>query len=218
MSTINLSIPIHGEMLHWGRRPSYEMVEARADGFVSDVSRWLIGAHTGTHVDAPSHFIEGGASVDELSLNSTIGRTRVLDLGRVEEEITADDLVAAGIGDAQRVLMKTRNSTDALTRAVKSPTWVGLGPSGAQYLVDHGVVFAGLDYMTIEAPANTEKWPTHVILCGNGVVILENANLANVEAGDYQMVCLPVPFEGREAAPAPSVLFDIESSADRPNR
>lgn len=210
MDPINLSIPVHGEMLHWGRRPTYEMVEARVDGFPSDVSRWLIGAHTGTHVDAPSHFIDGGASVDELTLESTVGRTRVLDLGFVAEEITADDLVTAGIGDAKRVLFKTRNSTDALTRNVKSPTWVGLGPSGAQYLVDHGVLFAGLDYMTMEAPANTVEWPTHVILCGAGVVILENANLAAVDAGDYKMVCLPVPFEGREAAPAPTILFALD--------
>ncbi|TAJ48090.1 MAG: cyclase family protein [Herbiconiux sp.] len=207
---INLSIPIHGEMLHWGRRPTYEMVETRAEGLASDVSRWLIGAHTGTHVDAPSHFIDGGASVDELSLDSTVGLTRVLDLTFVEEEVTAADLIAAGIGDATRILMKTRNSTDALTRNEKSPTWVGLGPDGAQYLADHGVLFAGSDYMTIEAPANTEVWPTHVILCGAGIVILENANLADVEPGDYTMVCLPVPFEGREAAPAPTVLFALE--------
>lgn len=210
MGPINLSIPIHGEMLHWGRRPTYEMVETRAEGLASDVSRWLIGAHTGTHVDAPSHFVDGGASVDQLSLESTVGLTRVLDLTSVEEEVTAEDLIAAGIGDATRILMKTRNSTDALTRNVKSPTWVGLGPTGSQYLVDHGVLFAGTDYMTIEAPKNTEKWPTHVILCNAGVVILENANLADVEAGDYHMVCLPVPFEGREAAPAPTVLFTLD--------
>lgn len=209
--TINLSIPIHGDMLHWGRRPTYEMVETRAEGLASDVSRWLIGAHTGTHVDAPSHFIDDGASVDELSLDSTIGLTRVLDLTFVEEEITAADLVAAGIGDATRILMKTRNSTDALTRTEKSPTWVGLGPDAAQYLADNGALFAGLDYMTIEAPANTVVWPTHVILCGAGIVILENANLAGVEPGDYKMVCLPVPFEGREAAPAPTVLFTLDA-------
>lgn len=209
--TINLSIPIHGEMLHWGRRPTYEMVETRAEGLASDVSRWLIGAHTGTHVDAPSHFIDGGASVDELSLDSTIGLTRVLDLTFVDEQISAHDLATAGLGDATRILMKTRNSTDALTRNEKSPTWVGLGPDAAQLLVDNGVLFAGLDYMTIEAPANTETWPTHVILCGAGVVILENANLASVEPGDYNMVCLPVPFEGREAAPAPTVLFTLDA-------
>lgn len=206
---IDLSIPVHPEMLHWGRRPTYEMVEVISETSPSEVSRWLIGAHTGTHVDAPSHFIPGGTTVDQLPLDSTIGRARVLDLRGVEKEITAEDLVAAGAEGARRVLFKTRNSTDALTRTEKSPTWVGLGPSGAQWLVDNGVVFAANDYMTIEAPDHTETWPTHVILCTAGVVILENANLAGVEAGDYYLVCQPVRFEGREAAPAPAVLLPL---------
>lgn len=206
---IDINIPIHGEMLHWGRRPTFEMVETIADGFASDVSRWLIGAHTGTHVDAPSHFVPGAASVDQIALESVVGPTRVLDLRHVEEEITDQHLVAAGAEGAVRVLFRTRNSIDALTRDVKSDTWVGLAPSGAQWLVDHGVLFAGLDYMTMEAPAHTEEWPTHVILCGAGVVILENADLSEVEPGDYLMVCQPVPFEGREAAPAPTVLLPL---------
>ena len=206
---IDINIPIHGDMLHWGRRPTYEMVEQIVDGYPSDVSRWLIGAHTGTHVDAPSHFVRGAASVDQIALESVVGPVRVLDLRDVVEEITAEDLEAAGGAGAERVLFRTRNSTDALTRAEKSETWVGLGPTGARWLVDHGVRFAGNDYMTIEAPANTEEWPTHVILCTAGVVILENANLAEVEPGDYLMVCQPVPFEGREAAPAPTVLLPL---------
>lgn len=209
MSAIDINIAVHEQMLHWGRRPTYEMVETIAAGYASDVSRWLIGAHTGTHVDAPSHFMPGAATVDQLSLESTVGPVRVLDLRSVAEEITAEDLVAAGVDGATRVLFLTRNSTDALTRTEKSSTWVGLAPSGAHYLVDHGVLFAGSDYMTIEAPANTATWPTHVILCGAGVVILENANLAEVEPGDYLMVCRPVPFLGREAAPAPTVLLPL---------
>lgn len=206
---LDINIPIHGEMLHWGRRPTYEMVEQIADGFPSDVSRWVIGAHTGTHVDAPSHFVPGSTTVDKIALDSVIGPVRVLDLRAVAEEITADDLEAAGAEGAARVLFRTRNSTDALTRPEKSETWVGLGPSGAQWLVDHGVLFAGNDYMTMEAPAHTEDWPTHVILCTAGVVILENADLSRVEPGDYLMVCQPLPFEGREAAPAPTVLLPL---------
>ncbi len=71
---IDINIPIHTEMLHWGRRPTFEMVEEIADGYPSDVSRWLIGAHTGTHVDAPSHFVPGATTVDEIALGSVVGR------------------------------------------------------------------------------------------------------------------------------------------------
>ncbi|WP_374976699.1 cyclase family protein [Microbacterium trichothecenolyticum] len=206
---IDLNIPIHPEMLHWGRRPTFEMVEEITESNPTEVSRWLIGAHTGTHIDAPSHFVKGGTSVDEIPLDHTVGPARVLDLRAVEKEITAKDLEAAGAEGATRVLFKTRNSTDALTRNERSETWVGLGPSGAQWLVDRGVVFAAIDYMTMEAPDHTVQWPTHVILCNAGTVILENANLADVEAGDYYLVCQPVPFEGREAAPAPTVLLAL---------
>lgn len=210
MSVLDINIKVTPDMLHWGQRPSFQMVEEMKDGFPSDVSRWLIGAHTGTHVDAPSHFVPGGTTVDRIPLDNVVGPARVLDLRHVEEEITPQDLEHAGLGTATRVLFKTRNSTDALTRTEKSPTWVGLGPAAAQLLVDNGVLFAANDYMTIEAPANTEQWPTHVILCGAGIVILENANLAEVDAGDYMMVCQPVPFEGREAAPAPTVLLPLD--------
>jgi arylformamidase len=209
---LDINIPIHGEMLHWGRRPTFEMVEQIADGYASDVSRWLIGAHTGTHVDAPSHFVPGATTVDKIDINNVVGPVRVLDLRHVEVEITAADLEAAGAEGAERVLFRTRNSTDALTRAEKSETWVGLGPSGAQWLVDRNVLFAGIDYMTMEAPQHTEKWPTHVALCGAGVVILENADLSAVEPGDYLMVCQPVPFAGREAAPAPTVLLPLPAN------
>lgn len=206
---IDLSIAVHPQMLHWGRRPTYEMVEERSETSPLEVSRWLIGAHTGTHVDAPSHFVAGGATVDQLPLDHTVGPVRVLDLRGVEKEITGDDLEGAGAEGAKRVLLKTRNSTDALTRNERSETWVGLGPSGAQWLVDNGVVFAGIDYMTIEAPDHTVEWPAHGILCNAGTVILENANLADVEPGDYYLVCQPVPFEGREAAPAPALLLPL---------
>lgn len=213
MSTpIDLNIPIHPDMLHWGRRPTYEMVEEITEANPTEVSRWLIGAHTGTHIDAPSHFVKDGTSVDQIPTEHTVGPVRVLDLLHVDEEITDAHLIAAGAEGATRVLLKTRNSTDALTRNVRSETWVGLAPSGAQWLIDHGVVFAGIDYMTIEAPAHTVEWPTHVILCTAGAVILENANLADVEAGDYYLVCQPVPFEGREAAPAPTLLLALPTS------
>ena len=133
---IDINIPISPEMLHWGRRPTFEMVERIADGYASDVSRWLIGAHTGTHVDAPSHFVPGAATVYQIALESVVGPARVLDLRHVDEEITDEDLVAAGAEGAVRVSasveLRVRKSTrtapsaPAATRCssvISSSTW-----------------------------------------------------------------------------------------------
>ncbi|TKA10484.1 hypothetical protein FCI23_17170 [Actinacidiphila oryziradicis] len=118
-------------MLHWGRRPEIEIVESRADGAVSNVSRWRIGAHTGTHIDAPAHFVDGGKTVDQIDLAALNGPARVLDLTHVEEQITAADLDTAGlgdIGDEVRVLLRTTNSATVLRTPWKSAAWVGLAP------------------------------------------------------------------------------------------
>ncbi len=95
---------------------------------------------------------------------------------------------------------------------MRSETWVGLGPDGAAWLVEHGSV-RGHRLHDDGGPGHTESWPTHVALCGAGVVILENADLSAVAPGDYLMVCQPVPFAGREAAPAPTVLLPLVAAA-----
>jgi arylformamidase len=73
---LDISVPIRPGMLHWGRRPEVEIVESRADGAVSNVSRWRIGAHTGTHIDAPAHFVDGGKTVDQIDLAALNGPAR----------------------------------------------------------------------------------------------------------------------------------------------
>ncbi|MFE2432613.1 cyclase family protein [Streptomyces sp. NPDC059373] len=204
---IDVSLPIHPGMLHWGRRPEMEVVESRSDGAASNVSRWRIGAHTGTHIDAPAHFIDGGKTVDQVDLSAMSGVARVLDLTHVKQQITAADLDAAGLGSEQRVLLRTSNSATVLRSPWKSPHWVGLAPDGAERLIEAGVRLAGIDYLSIEAVAYTTHWETHQLLCGSDVVILEVVDLLHTPAGLYDMISLPVPLVGAEAAPAPTVLF-----------
>ncbi|KPI13438.1 cyclase family protein [Actinobacteria bacterium OK074] len=204
---LDISVPIHPGMLHWGRRPEIETVESRAAGDVSNVSRWRIGAHTGTHIDAPAHFVDGGKTVDQLDLGALCGTARVLDLTHVTGHITAADLDAAGLGDEGRVLLKTSNSATVLRSPWKSTAWIGLAPDGAERLIEAGVRLAAIDYLTIEAVAYTTHWETHQLLCGADVLILEVADLLHAEPGVYDMISLPVPLQGAEAAASRTVLF-----------
>jgi arylformamidase len=184
------------------------MVESMANGDPGDVSRWLIGSHTGTHLDAPAHFHQGGETIENIPIDVFVGPAQVLDLTGVEgEEVTADDLRAAGFDGGDRVLLKTRNSTGALRETTKTP-WVGIDAGAAELLVEREVRLVGIDYLTIDSPAGEAEWPVHNILCPAGVIILEVIDLSEIPAGDYFLAALPVPLVGSEAAFGRAVLID----------
>ncbi|WP_432537142.1 cyclase family protein [Kineococcus arenarius] len=209
MQIFDITLPIHPDMLHWGKQPEVTVVESIANGDASNVTRWLVGAHTGTHVDAPAHFVDGAVPVDRISLDVLCGPAVVLDLREVKGQIGADDLRAAGLpADAARVLLRTRNSTGALRApAEDKPTdWTGLAPDGARLLMDQGVVLVGIDYLTLESPERTDGWDTHHLLLPAEVIILEGADLSDVESGEYELFCLPAKWKDADGAPARTVL------------
>ena len=208
MKLYDISVPVGPGMLHYGRQPERMMVESMAEGAPGDVSRWLIGSHTGTHLDAPAHFHRGGATIEKIPIDVFVGPARVLDLTGVEgSEVTAGDLVAAGLDDSDRVLLKTRTSTGALRETTKTP-WVGIDSGAARLLVERGVRLVGIDYLTIDSPAGEAEWPVHNILCPAGVIILEVVDLSEIAAGTYLLAALPVPLVGSEAAFGRAVLIE----------
>jgi arylformamidase len=208
MKIHDISMDVAPGMLHYGKRPEVYPVEQIASGQPANVSRWLIGSHTGTHVDAPLHFVEGAATVDQLALDELVGPARVVDCTATDDPIDAAAVAAAGLDGATRVLFKTSNSELRLTKTRLDPSYVGIAPDAAQALVDGGVRLVGLDYITVETHANSVEWPAHRILCGAGVTILEGADLRRVADGTYFMCCLPVRLCGSEAAPARTILIE----------
>lgn len=207
MEIFDITLPIHPEMLHWGRKPEVEIVESLANGDASNVTRWRLGAHTGTHVDAPAHFVDGATPVDKLDLHSLVGPALVADLTAVTGDITVEDLVAAGVTGEKRVLLKTSNSAGPLKEPERAPAWVGLSPSAAQWLISEGVELIGIDYLTIESHTRTETWDAHHLLLGAGLIILENADLDGVPAGSYELVCLPAKLVGADGSFARAILI-----------
>jgi arylformamidase len=211
MKIHDITMDVEPGMLYWrdGKPPEVISVYRIADGADSEVSRWLIGAHTGTHIDAPRHFVPSGLTVEKLPLETFVGPTRVVDVADQDDApITAETVRKARLDGATRVLFRTSNSEKRLVKREFSEHWVGITRDGAQALVDLGVRLVGIDYVTIESADQTDKWPTHHILCGAGVVILEGANLLKIHDGTYFMCCLPMRLKGSEAAATRTILIE----------
>lgn len=185
--------------------PAFEMqpVKRIAEGASSNVSRLVMGTHTGTHVDAPRHFFDDGTGTDALALDMLIGRARVVDLPR-RGGISADDLAAAGLREDLRVLFKTPNSALWNGGGFRQD-YTHLSEGGARYLVDQGFKLVGIDYLSVEEFKKAGA-PAHRALLSAGVVIIEGLNLSDVEPGMYELYCLPLRVAGSDGAPARVVL------------
>jgi arylformamidase len=204
----DITLPIHPDMLHWGRKPEVEIVESIAAGDSSNVTRWRIGTHTGTHLDAPAHFVTGATPVDQIGLDILVGPALVADLTGVSGEITAADLERAGAAGHERVLLKTANSAELIHSTEKAAEWVGLSPEGASWAIAHGIRLIGIDYLTIECHWRTGTWDSHHALLPAGVIILENAVLSDVPPGEYELICLPAKLAGADGAFARTILIE----------
>ncbi|MBI4493643.1 MAG: cyclase family protein [Chloroflexi bacterium] len=174
-------------------------------GDEANVSLVRLGAHTGTHVDAPLHFLPGGDDVARLALEALVGPAIVLELGQVDA-VTGAALEAGNLpAGVERVVLKTRNS--ALWADARFHTdFAHLTLEGAEWLLRRGVRLVGIDYLSIEryhAPGH----PVHHTLLAAGVVIVEGLDLRQVAAGAYHLACLPLKLEGAEGAPARVVLW-----------
>ena len=185
--------------------PRQRWLQRLAAGDPSDLSEWVLGSHTGAHVDAPLHFIRGGPDLDQVPLTLLIGPCTVLDLTAVPGDLGPRDLP---FEVPERVLLKTRNSLTDWPRQAFRTDYVGLTPEGAHYLVERGVRLVGADYLSIESFASVQAGaPVHRLLLRQDVVILEGLVLAEVSPGDYLLVALPLRLAASEAAPARVVLL-----------
>jgi arylformamidase len=198
---VDVSLTVRPDMHFFDGDPrmALERVMSIADGAPANVSLLSCGVHTGTHVDAPLHFIEGGAAVHELDVDALCGPALVVDLRRLEGHIDASALAGVDLGGAQRVLFATRNSYLWALPAFTAE-FVAIAPDAAQLLVDRGVRLVGVDYLSVGSPE------THRILLGAGVVCVEGLDLSGVPAGACEMFCGPVKIENADGAPARVLL------------
>jgi len=202
---IDVSVPLKTGMPAFPGNPDFELhaVKRIAEGGSSNVSRLVLGTHTGTHVDAPRHFFDNAATVDALALDLLIGRTRVVEIAK-RGGITREDLAAANLREDLRVLLKTPNSAFWNEPAFRQD-FTYLDESAASYLVEQGVKVIGIDYLSVEQFKKPGA-PAHRALLSRNAIIIEGLNLSDAAPGMYEMYCLPLPVAGGDGAPARVVL------------
>jgi arylformamidase len=205
---IDVSVTIRPDLAVWPGDPSLEIEQASkiSEGADANVSRLNMGAHTGTHMDAPVHFIEGTGGIDSFSPETLVGTAYVVEILPQGDHIEAADLEKAGLPENfRRVLFKTRNSSFWEQPDVFRKDYIALSPGGAKWLVERGVKLVGIDYLSIER-FQPEKYETHQMLLSHGVVIVEGLDLRQVEPGEYTLMALPLKIKDGDGAPARVLL------------
>jgi arylformamidase len=181
---------------------SRKLKSVEQDGY--EIHRLSLGNHTGTHVDAPAHFIQNGATITELPLDILNGRTRVVEIQN-KEKVGLTEVQNLKLDNDFRILFKTRNSSLWKTRKHFQKNYVYLTLDAAKYLAETDIKLIGFDYLSLEKFGDSAH-PVHRYLLGNQVIILEGLNLLEVEEGEYDMCCLPLKLAGMDAAPARVIL------------
>jgi arylformamidase len=210
MRIYDISLGVSPDLPVWPGDPPIVLkrVAKIEDGANANVTHFSGSVHSGTHIDAPIHFLENGAGVEALPLNILIGRAYVIDLSDATV-LDAETLEAAGIPPrTKRLLLKTKNSELwAKWETRFQEDFVGVNKSGAEWLIRKGVRLVGIDYLSI-APFKQSKEP-HQKLLGAEVVILEGLNLYEVRQGRYNLYCLPLKLMGSDGAPARAILTGV---------
>ncbi len=208
MKLHDVSILISEDMPIWPNDPgiSMDLTSSIARGDNANVTRFNMGVHTGTHIDAPFHFEPNEATIDQLSLDLFIGPCRVFEIPEISQTIGPSDLEKLDFDSHIRILFKTRNSKlwKNGERLFKKD-FVHMHPEGAKFLIDRNIKLVGIDYLSIENYGSLDH-ATHHLLLRNNVVILEGLDLSGVSPGDYELIALPLKLKGADGSPARVVL------------
>lgn len=203
---IDISVTLSDGMVHWPGDPPavIRRVQDMERGAPANLTHLDIGAHTGTHMDAPAHFVRGGKGIDQMPLDAAIGPCRVVEVLH-PESVKADDLLPFDPRPGERLLLKTRNSRRRWERQPFDPGFVHLRADAGEFLSACGIRTLGVDYLSVGG-YEADGVETHLALLRAGIWIIEGLNLGAVAPGEYDLVCLPLRLLGADGAPARAVL------------
>jgi arylformamidase len=202
MQIIDISLPISPDMPTYPGDPvtQFEPIRKPSGSRLTVVT---LGSHAGTHIDAPSHALEDGGSIDAFELEHFYGPCRVLDMSTVDEVVKAEDLQAKNIQSGERILIKTKNSARGYAEFYDS--WIAISTDAAVYLAERGVALVGIDWFGIKQKGALDNG-AHTALLGKGIPILEGIDLSAAQESTYTLAAFPVAYKGTDGAPTRAVL------------
>ena len=201
MKYYDISLVLDEKTISWPGDTKFSRIEKRGTSIDSKV---IISTHTGTHIDAPKHFLFDLGGVDAISLKKMVGPARVLEI-KGKNLISKEMLQKFNIKKGERILFKTRNS--GLYKLGKfTSDYVSLSLDGARYLAGKKISLVGIDYFGIEAKSSPGH-PVHKTLLGAGIVNVEGLDLSKIKPGKYNLAALPLKIRAGDGSPARVVLW-----------
>ena len=206
---VTVAISEHVPIYEGDPRVEIEGVKSIRNGDSANVSNLCLGAHTGTHIDAPNHFIDGTRRVEDLDLGKLVGKCRVVEID--ESVVAIEPVHLPDLSGVERIVFKTRNSSFWSTPEDGFRTdFTYIAPAAARMIADAGIKLVGIDYLSVEKFGSSD-FATHITLLEKEVVILEGLDLREVPSGDYELICLPLKYVGGtgDGSPARTILREL---------
>ena len=207
---MDVSIPIRNGMVHWPHDPAVRISKKQDmdQGDACNVSHLSMGSHTGTHMDAPAHFIKNAEGIDQIPLDVLVGPARVIEI-KAPFFICARELKFSKIKSGERLLFKTKNSSECWRTSTFVENFVSISQDAADYLAKKKIKLVGVDYLSVGG-FHEDGAAIHRTLLKAGIWIIEGLDLLKVRSGYCDFICLPLKIEKGDGAPARAILKPLK--------
>jgi arylformamidase len=203
---IDVTVPVRNGMVHWPGDPEYQIRQVldQRNGDICTLSCIGMSVHTGTHMDAPRHFLQGAATMEKMPIDATIGPARVISISD-PVAIRRPELEQHDLQPGERILIKTANSAKSWNSDAFDEDYIYIARDAAEYMAERRIRTIGVDYLSVGG-FRQDMVETHQTILREEIWIIEGLNLSAVERGSYELVCLPLRLVGSDGSPARAVL------------
>jgi len=211
MKIYDISLDISEKLPVWPGDPKIGIEKKCSieNGDICNVTSIILGVHTGTHIDAPYHFVNDGRKTDEIKIQEFIGECLVVEID-TDDFIKKEHLMDINLDGIEKILFKTKNSILWETKVEEfNENFISLDLSAAEYLVNKGIKLIGVDYLSIEGFFSKDAI-VHKTLLGNNIIVVEGLNLFGIESKKYELICLPIKLVACDGSPARVILKEIQ--------